>query len=226
MTGQRLVDVQAGDGFYLGVSGPEGVKGVTVNLGDGAGRKILRTGNRLLACYQTAGTYRITATVVGGRRLSPITVRVLAPPKDLAEPKQRAKTVKGLPKDMSLSAMSEVTDVGASVGSVYAGVYEGTNWGAYGGTNVVANGGAYPIRIVAKGAGIFTMYHYRGTESWSWYCAGAGAEIVDVLNGPTNGSQWTLVKSGGGTHVLSTNTPGKLLINNIVMIKDRMLGFT
>ncbi len=205
VTGQRLVDVQAGDGFYLGVSGPEGAKGVTVNLGDGAGGKILRTGNRLLACYQTAGTYRITATVVGGRRLSPIRVRVLAPPKDVAEPKQRAKTVKGLPKDMSVLAMSQVTNVGASVGSVYAGVY---------------SGGTYPIRIVAKGTGVFTMYHYGGNESWSWYCAGAGTQIVDVLKGPADGSPWTLVKSGGGTHVLSANTPGKLLINNIVMISS------
>lgn len=197
----RIIDVQPGDIFYLTASGPEGDRGVTVDLDNGEYGMVVHTGDRLPVGYFNPGHYRITAAVEG-RHLAQIRVNVIAPPKDLDK---NSKPPSSGITTMTVTTLS--TSIGGSVGSVYAGDYPDTATGV----------GKYPVRIVVGAAGTFTLTKYGGGWSQSWSFDAAG-ETNDVIDGPKTGqSAWTLIKSGGGTHVLSPNSPYKLKINNIWM---------
>lgn len=110
-----------------------------------------------------------------------------------------------------MTALSSTPAFSVSVGSVYAGQYSGV--------------GKFPIRMVANSAGTFTITRYGGPVVGTWVFAGAG-EQWDVLDGPSSSANWTLVKSTGGTHVLSTNSPYRMTINNIQMISGTSYTLT
>ena len=133
--------------------------------------------------YDQPGEYTIRFRTARARVLAPLTVRVFAPPAELAQPHgHHGQAGAGGVQVMAASGAPRF-----SLGSVYAGRY--TQPGT---TNLTDK---YPLRVVAEGPWSCTVYHYRGswTNTYSPPVGTTGrwetADVVDV----TNCVMWTLV---------------------------------
>jgi hypothetical protein len=97
------------------------------------------------------------------------------------------------------------------MGSVYAGGY------LVGGSTV----NRYPIRLRANGSGTATLNKYGGGWSQTYSFTNALSstdwqEISAFIDVPV-GQTWTIKIQYGGTQTLSTNMPGRLTINDLIL---------
>jgi hypothetical protein len=196
----RVIDVDPGDQFWLTVPEGSGVTSVRVYREGDKGWTWVKAGEFLLVQYDQPGAYTIRLHKANGVALPPFTVRVFAPPEDVTD--YVAKRPRG--GDIVLNAAAPATSF--TLGSVYAGLY---NDGA---TN------KFPLRIYSSSGGACTVTKYGG--GWSnTYELCANCETSDVVNVPA-GQIWTMVKSVGGTHTLSTNSPSKLKVVDLILTND------
>jgi hypothetical protein len=213
MQANRLIDVNPGDQFWLTVTVASKITAMQVDMDGVKGRTWLKAGEFLPVQYNEPGEYTIRLRTAQGRVLPPFTVRVIGLSAEAEQPRGHngAKAADGV-QVMAAAASGP----SFSVGSVYAGDYVV-------GPNTV---GKYPVRIVAKGIGDCRLTKYGDTNTtWVWHFdladfgTNALAEKSDVLDGPQTGSNaWTLVKSSGGTHVLSPNSPSKLKVLDLLLV--------
>jgi hypothetical protein len=194
----RELVVQPGDVFWLTASGELGEQGVTVDLGDHHRTVEVSARGTTAVSYDKPGKYRMTIADTSTDDLAPILVEVIGDP---SPPK---------PKDKNSAPMVLAAGPTVSVGSVFAGDYNGV--------------GKYPVRMVASAPCQFTMFQYRGSWSQTWTFPDTNTlTIVDVISGPTtNQSAWTLKKvvntTTNGTHVLSPLSPYQLQVTNLFLI--------
>jgi hypothetical protein len=193
----RVIDVDPGDRFWLTVPVGSGLAGVEVHREGDRGWTWLKAGEFLPVQYDQPGEYTIRLRTARARVVAPMTVRVFAPPAELAEPKGQGGMV---------ALASSSTGPKFSLGSVYAGLYEN------GATN------KFPLRIVSQGAGDCVVWKYGGgwTRTYTFTGPGEMSDVVDVPAGQT----WTLVKSSGGTQTLSTNSPSRLKVVDLILTND------
>lgn len=194
----RVIDVDPGDQFWLTVPVGSGLAGMEVHREGDRGWTWLKAGEFLLVQYDQPGEYTIRFRTARARVLAPFTLRVFAPPaEDVAD--HYKKRPRG--GDSLLPAAAPATSF--SLGSVYAGLYDG------GATN------KFPLRIFSSSGGACTVTKYGG--GWSnTYVLAANSETSDVVDVPA-GQMWTLVKSVGGTHTLSTNSPSRLKVVDLIL---------
>lgn len=191
----RMIDVDPGDQFWLTVPAGSGVSAVRVQTDGVHGQAWLKAGEFLPVRYDEPGEYTIRLKAAQGQKIVPFTVRVFAPPTDAGQ------AVAGTKGDGTLVATASPS---FSLGSVYAGLY----------ANNATN--KFPLRIVSRGAGDCTVSKYGGgwSRTYSFAAAGEQSDVVDVPAGQI----WTLVKGTGGTHTLSTNSPSRLKVVDLVLV--------
>ncbi len=193
----RLIDVDAGQEFWLALPDDSLAKHAVIELDGFSGRVQLQPGDFLPVTYEQPGTYTIRVWDDRGVALTPFTVRVFGPPEG------HVAWVAG----QSLGESSLMSEGGTltrcSVGSVYAGSYV---------TNTVDR---YPIRITADGSGTCTLVQYGGSWSRSYQFDQAG-EKSDVVDVPA-GQMWTILISYGGVQTLSPNNPNRLVLNDLIL---------